>query len=48
MEGNIIKLIDDQGNPEFAEYLEKAKQKDKDSRKMRLEVTKQVQQQNKE
>jgi len=48
IEGNIIKLIDHQNNPEFADYLEKAKQKDRDSRKMRLEVTKQVQQQNKE
>lgn len=47
LEGNIIKLIktDDE---DFKKYLEEAKEKDAESRKKRLEITRQVQDQNKE
>lgn len=48
LEGNIIKLIDGEDDDDFQEYLKTCKQKDVESRKKRLEVTKQVQQQNKE
>lgn len=48
LEGNILKLLEaDQGDTEFAKYLTDASEKDKDSRRRRLEVTKQVQDQNK-
>ena len=47
LEGNIIKLIktDDE---DFKKYLEAAKEKDAETRKKRLEITRQVQDQNKE
>ena len=47
LEGNIIKLIktDDE---DFKKYLEEAKEKDSETRKKRLEITRQVQDQNKE
>jgi hypothetical protein len=48
LEGNIIKLIDAEDDVEFQEYLKICKQKDIESRRKRLEVTRQVQQQNKE
>lgn len=48
LEGNILKLIDTSDDPEFAEYIALAMQKDSDSRRKRLEMTKQVQQQNNE
>lgn len=49
LEGNILKVIKaEEGDDEFKEYLETAKTRDKTSRKKRLEVTKQVQEQNKE
>jgi hypothetical protein len=48
LEGNIIKLIDAEGDPEFTEYLKEASEKDKSSRRKRLEITKQIQSQNKE
>jgi len=48
IEGNIIKVIDPLDNELFASYLLKAKEEDQSKRKKRLEVTKQVQQQNKE
>jgi len=47
IEGNILKLLD-QSRPEFADYVELAKAKDAESRKRRLEVTKQFQDQNAE
>jgi hypothetical protein len=48
LEGNILKLLEaDQGDTEFSKYLTDASEKDKDSRRRRLEVTKQVQDQNK-
>jgi lipid II:glycine glycyltransferase (peptidoglycan interpeptide bridge formation enzyme) len=48
LEGNIIKLIDAEGDDNFIEYLKEASEKDKTSRRKRLEITKQIQSQNKE
>lgn len=47
LEGNILKVIKG-GGSEFAKYLEEAKQRDIETRRKRLEITKQVQQQNKD
>ena len=49
LEGNILKVLKaEAGDTELKKYLETAKTKDKTSRRKRLEVTKQVQEQNKE
>lgn len=48
LEGNIIKVIDAEGDEEFSEYLKKCSEKDIASRKKRLEITKQIQTKNKE
>jgi hypothetical protein len=49
LEGNILKILKPtNGDTEFAEYLKLCKEKDVDSRRKRLNVTKQVQKQNKE
>ena len=49
VEGNFLKLlIPVKDDKEFEEYLKVCKEKDRTSRKKRLEVTKQVQSQNKE
>jgi hypothetical protein len=49
LEGNILKVLKAESNDtEFVEYLKTCKQRDVDSRKKRLNVTKQVQKQNKE
>jgi len=49
LEGNLLKVIEaDENDEEFSEYLREALEKDKASRKRRLEVTKQVQEQNSE
>ena len=48
LEGNIIKLIDPDGDNDFAEYLKKCSEKDIASRKKRLDITKQIQIQNKD
>ena len=49
VEGNFLKLIEpDEGDDEFAEYLELCKEKDTSSRRKRLEITKKVQKQNSE
>ena len=49
VEGNILKVIEsEEGDDEFAKYLLTAIEKDKESRKKRLEVTKQVQERNRE
>ena len=48
LEGNIIKLIDDGDDIIFKQYLLDAKAQDISNRKKRLEVTKQVQIQNRE
>lgn len=48
IEGNILKVIDAEGDEEFAKYLQDSIDKDKDTRRRRLEITKQVQLQNRE
>jgi hypothetical protein len=49
LEGNILKIIEpDEDDLEFAEYLRSSIEKDKNSRRRRLEITKQVQNQNKD
>lgn len=48
LEGNIIKVIDPEDDSDFVDYLKEAKKQDVDNRKKRLEVTKQVQVQNRE
>ena len=48
LEGNITKLIDSQGDEEFAAYLKQCSEKDTATRRKRLEMTKQVQTQNAE
>jgi hypothetical protein len=47
LEGNIIKLIEPD-DAEFEEYLKDAAEKDKESRRKRLEITKKIQLQNNE
>lgn len=46
LEGNILKLIDADGDQEFEEYIQTAIERDKDTRRKRLEITKHVQTQN--
>lgn len=49
LEGNILKVIEvDSGDVDFKKYIAEAKRRDTTSRRKRLEVTKQVQNQNKE
>ncbi len=49
LEGNILKVLKaEEGDTEFKKYLTEANNRDKTSRRKRLEVTKQVQSQNKE
>jgi len=48
LEGNITKMIEADGDTELLQYLENCINKDKEVRKKRLEVTKQVQTQNSE
>ena len=48
LEGNILKVIDTDGDDEFEAYVQDALQQDKVTRRKRLEMTKQVQQQNKD
>ena len=49
LEGNILKIIEaDEGDTEFKNYLTSSIEKDKEGRKKRLEITKQVQERNKE
>lgn len=49
LEGNILKVLKaDKDDKEFNEYLSSCKEKDVSSRRKRLQVTKQVQKQNKE
>ena len=48
LECNICKLIDAQGDLEFSTYLQNSISKDKENRKKRLEITKKIQEQNKE
>jgi len=48
LEGNIVKLIDPGKDNDFKVYLQTCQEKDTDNRKKRLEMTRQVQDQNKE
>ena len=48
IEGNFVKLFSDTSDPVVKEYIEECKRKDISSRKKRLQITKQVQKQNKE
>jgi Fe2+ transport system protein B len=48
LEGNMLKLINSEGDDEFSLYIKECVEKDKDRRRKRLEITKQVQDQNKE
>lgn len=41
--GNVLKLIDDEGNPLYREYLDAAIAKDKDKQRQRLDVSKKAQ-----
>jgi Fe2+ transport system protein B len=46
LEGNILKVIDPDGDQEFESYIKESIERDKDSRRKRLDITKQVQSQN--
>lgn len=46
IEGNVLKMLEDEGDSEFAAYIKTAVERDKDFRRKRLEVTKQIQKQN--
>jgi len=48
LEGNMLKLINSEGEDEFSLYIKDCIDKDKEKRRKRLEITKQVQDQNKE
>lgn len=48
LEGNLIKILDADGDAEFAEYLRVSSENDKTGRRKRLEITKQIQKQNAE
>lgn len=48
LEGNILKVINTTGDSEFSSYIMDCVDKDKERRRKRLEITKQVQDQNKE
>ena len=48
LEGNILKVIDAEPGSEFSDYIQKCIDRDKDNRRKRLEITKQIQNQNKE
>ena len=49
LEGNILKILEaEDGDNEFKNYLSVSIEKDKDGRRKRLEITKQVQERNRE
>jgi hypothetical protein len=49
LEGNILKILEaEEGDNEFKNYLSVSIEKDKDGRRKRLEITKQVQERNRE
>jgi hypothetical protein len=48
LEGNILKVIDVDGDLEFEQYVKDASERDKEIRRKRLDITKQVQNQNRE
>ena len=47
IEGNFVKLLSDTSDPDVKDYIEECKSRDLNSRKKRLQITKQVQKQNK-
>jgi hypothetical protein len=48
LEGNILKIIDITEQSKFTDYIKQCTDRDKDNRRKRLEITKQIQNQNKE
>lgn len=49
LEGNILKVLEtDPNDPEFSKYIKESLDKDKETRRRRLDITKQVQTQNKD
>jgi hypothetical protein len=48
LEGNIVKVINSDGDTDFEEYLKKCSERDVANRKKRLDITKQIQTQNKD
>lgn len=48
LEGNILKILDTSDDKEFREYIEECKKRDTETRKKRLEITKQIQTKNSE
>jgi len=48
LEGNILKIIDHNGDEEFSNYILDCIERDKDVRRKRLEITKKIQSQNNE
>lgn len=48
LEGNILKIIDADGDQEFQDYINQSLEKDKENRRKRLDITRQVQTQNSE
>jgi Fe2+ transport system protein B len=48
LEGNILKLIDTEEDSDFTQYIKTCIDKDKESRKKRLDITKQIQNKNTE
>lgn len=46
LEGNILKIIDTEDDNEFKNYIDKAIERDKETRRKRLEITKSIQSQN--
>ena len=48
LEGNLLKLIDTEDDSDFSQYVKVCIDKDKESRKKRLEITKQIQNKNNE
>ena len=48
IEGNFVKLLSDTSDPDVKDYIEECKSRDLNSRKKRLQITKQVQKQNRD
>jgi hypothetical protein len=48
LEGNIVKIINSDGDADFEDYLKKCGERDIANRKKRLDITKQIQTQNKD
>ncbi len=48
IEGNFVKLLADTSDPDVRAYIDECKRKDITARKKRLQITKQVQKQNKD